>query len=189
MSQDNRPQPFLDKKTEAMIQLLAQEQVARDLSAAVLLAEGAPADGVSGSDLVAYAMRDRRAPVDFRIERQIRSDARTALRYRRIMQSKALGYSEMAMAAGSGSVPERKIGGYGLKVVEDGTDTYLILSQEAGQPATPTVLEAVGKNDSVRVPLSSPVRGHIQIIFDNQNSDLVRLLKLLGQPNTELYLI
>src|SRR5262249_37301206 len=107
----------------------------------------------------------------------------------RIMQSKALGYSQMAMAAGSGNVPERKIGGFGLKVVEDGSDTYLILSQEANQQAAPSVLEAVGKDDSLSVPASSPVRGHIQIIFDRQNDELVRLLKLLSQPNTELYLI
>lgn len=178
----------LDTKTEAMIQLLTQEQTARDLTAAIFLAEPA-AQTVSGADLVAYATRSRGAPVDFRMEKAVRSDARTALRYRRIMQSKALGYSHMAMAAGSGAIPERKIGGFGLKVVEDGSDTYLILSQEANQPAAPTVLEAVGSEDSVRVPLSSPVRGHIQIIFDRQNEELVRLLKLLRQPSTELYLI
>jgi hypothetical protein len=189
MSQDNRPQPFPDKKTEDMIQFLAHEQVARDITAALLLADEQPARDVSGAELVAYAMRDKGAPVDFRLERQLRTDTRSALKYRRILQSKAIGYSQMAMAAGSGSVPERRIGGYGLKVVEDGTDTYLILSQEAGQQAAPTVLEAIGKDDSVRVPLSSPVRGHIQIIFDDQNSDLVRLLKLLSQPNTELYLM
>lgn len=178
----------LDTKTEAMIQLLTHEQAARDLTAAMLLASDT-ASTVGGADLVAYATRSKGSPVDFRIEKQVRGDARTALRYRRIMQSKALGYSHMAMAAGSGAVPDRKIGGFGLKVVEDGSDTYLILSQEANQPAAPTVLEAVGADDSVRVPLSSPVRGHIQILFDRQNEELVRLLKLLRQPSTELYLI
>jgi hypothetical protein len=178
----------LDTKTEAMIQYLAHEQAARDLTAAILLAD-TPAPAVSGADLVTYATRSKGAPVDFRIEKQVRSDPAVALRYRRIMQSKAIGYSQMAMAAGSGAVPDRKIGGFGLKVVEDGSDTYLILSQEANPSAAPTVPEAIGADDSVRVPLSSPVRGHIQIIFDRQNEELVRLLKLLRQPNTELYLI
>lgn len=183
-----RPPHQLDLKTEAMIQYLAHEQAARDLTAALLLAEtSAPA--VDGAELVAYATRSKGSPVDFRIEKHVRSDPSAALRYRRIMQSKAIGYSQMAMAAGSGAVPDRKIGGFGLKVVEDGSDTYLILSQEANPSAAPTVLEAVGADDSVRVPLSSPVRGHIQIIFDRQNDELVRLLKLLRQPNTELYLI
>lgn len=173
-----------------MLQHLISEQNARDLAA--LAAEQRRAGGsgsIGAGELVAYANRERGTPVDFRIERAIRTDQVVGRKYRRILMGAALGYSEMAMAAGTGAYPERKVGGFDLKVVEDGSDTYVVLSETRGSRSSPTMLEAIGAKESVRIPLSEPVRGHIQIAIDPANDELSRLLSLLGQPATELYLI
>lgn len=176
--------------SDAMLQHLISEQNARDIAA--LVAEhrrAAGSGGIGAGELIAYANRERGTPVDFRIEKAIRSDPAVGRRYRRILMGAAVGYSEMAMAAGTGAYPERKVGGFDLKVVEDGADTYVVLSEMRGSRSTPSMLEAIGANESVRIPLSEPVRGHIQIAIDPANDDLSRLLSLLGQPATELYLI
>jgi len=191
---DLRPTPLQpkDDKSHAMLQHLVAEQNACDLVNAmrdIRAQSSASATGISNSELVAYALRGPSAPMDFRIERVIRADRSVGLRYRRMLQSGAIGYSELAMAAGTGAYPERRVGAYDVKVVEDGPDKYVILSQLAGSSAGPQVLEAIGRDESVRIPLSEAVRGHIQIAIDPANDDLSRLLRLLGEATTELYLI
>lgn len=173
-----------------MLQHLISEQTARDLHAVAASQRAAGTKpGVRAADLIAYATRGQGAPVDFRIERAIRSDAEVGRTYRRILVGAAVGYSEMAMAAGTGNYPSRRIGSFELRVVEDGADVYVVLSESRGAEGAPTMLEAIGANESVRIPLSEPVRGHIQIAIDPSNAELARLLSLLGQPATELYLI
>lgn len=185
-----RPTDNTPNASDAMLQHLISEQNARELSAAAAAQRGtAMRDGVRAAELIAYANRGQGAPVDFRIERSIRSDAKVASTYRRILMGAAVGYSEMAMAAGTGNYPSRKIGDFDLKVVEDGDDVYVVLSEARGAKVSPTMLEAIGPADCVRIPLSQPVRGHIQISIDPANGELARLLALLGQPATELYLI
>ncbi|HRD77877.1 MAG TPA: hypothetical protein PK264_18390 [Hyphomicrobiaceae bacterium] len=191
---DQKPTPLQlkDDKSPAMLQHLVAELNARDLVTAMrdTRAEStASATGIANSELIGYALRGPGAPMDFRIERAIRSDRTVGLRYRRMLQSSAIGYSELAMAAGTGTYPSRRVGAFDLRVVEDGRDVFVVLSQSAGGPAGPQALEAIGPDDSVRIPLSEAVRGHIQIAIDPANGDLSRLLKLLGEATTELYLI
>lgn len=174
--------------SDIMLDHLVNEQIARDLVAS-MREQPAAENAIGAADLIAYARRDPDQPIDFRLERAIRSDASINKRYRRILQGASLGHSALAMAAGTGTYPERRIGTFDLRVVEDGSDTYVVLSEIVAPPSSPVALEAVGEADSVRIPLSDPVRGHIQIAIDPANEGLSRLLRLLGQPTTELFLL
>lgn len=183
--------------SEDLVRQLASEQAARDLKEALhsaleeedddALARRDP-EPISTYRLWTYARRDAGAPVSFEIEGRLRSDEATARRYRQILTSRSQGHSLTAMAAGTGQFPERQIGDFFLRVVDEGDATYIVISSAQGSDQMPSMLEARGRDDSARVPLPGAIRGHIQMIADRKDGQMNTLLDLLGAPDTELFL-
>jgi hypothetical protein len=177
--------------TQDLIDALAHESVSRELIRALARREAASAAPATPSvdELWRYARRPPRAPADLRIEAALRSDARTAARYRQLMRGAAIAHSPLAMAAATGAFPERKVGDFRLRVVEDPDATYLVLSADHAGVTPPSSIEAHGDGRLVRIELSPAVRGHITIMLERAKSDHSVLIDLLRDPGCELFLM
>jgi len=144
---------------------------------------------ISAHELWSYLNRDADAPADFRIEGALRGDEDTRAKAARMLQGRAIGYSPMAMAAATGGVHKRVIGDFQLELVEAAAARMLVLSPVGKRGPVPTVLEAIGEGDHVRIRLPLPVRGNFQIPLNVQNSELGRLESLLRDTETQLFLL
>ena len=175
--------------------MLAHEHAGRELAQAVVRARIAPpaAAAVGTAELWRYARREHGTPADFRIEAALRAQPRTAGRYRQMLRGMAMAHSPLAMAAGSGTYPDRAVGGYRLRVIEDPDAIYLVLQAEQDVVLPPTGLEVHGKSGGkeglVRILLSAPVRGHITVVLDRHDTAHATLLAYLAEAGSELFLL
>jgi hypothetical protein len=119
----------------------------------------------------------------------LRSDACTAERYRQLLRGAAFAHSPLAMAAATGTYPERTVGDFRLRVIEDPDAIYLVLSADHDGATPPSSIEAHRGGRFVRVELSPAVRGHITIMLERENPRHSDLLDLLGDPSCELFLM
>jgi hypothetical protein len=172
-----------------LIDVLAHEQAFREMAYAARRTPPPPEPAVSVAELWGYTRRPHNAPADLRIESALRNDKRTAARYRAILRDVALAHSPLAMAAGSGTIPDRQVGQFLLRVIDDADSAYLVLSTEGAGAPSPAALEVHGSDGLVRIELSAPVRGHITVALEDKNPDHTNLLKLLGVSSSELFLL
>lgn len=190
--------PFDDQASpQAGSQSMSVEALAARATANVLLTALAkvepPAEGagaVSRADLWAYANRPAGVPLDFRVERAVRSDAAVAQRYAKLMALKTQVMSQMAAAAYAPGEAYRKLGPFSLDVIEeDGNPPTLVIERLGGTLPAPTMIEAVGLEGVARVALPAEVDGHIVLDLPSQDltRDLLRLL--LANPQTAVYLL
>lgn len=174
-------------REEATVMDVAAEMIFRSLRTEMPRSAGTP--GVSFARLLAYAERDANAPADFALEQALRRDASVALRFRRILEGRAIAMSHMAMAAASGLYPERRVGGYHLRVVDEGDALYVVLTSPKTDTQLPIALELLGEADRERLPLPTHVRGHITVPLDRTLPSYARLKALLRDPHTILFLL
>jgi hypothetical protein len=170
---------------------LAAGAAARLLMAAAAAHEVVPhAEGVSRADLWAYANREPGAPVDFRVEKAIRTDARASAQYGRILALRTRGMSVMAAAAYDNSATHRKLGDFTIDVVEEeGAPPALIVTRLSDSAVAPTMIEAVSIEGVVRVALPAEVEKTIVLDLpkEDREKDLLRLM--LANPQAGVYLL
>jgi hypothetical protein len=148
------------------------------------------ADAVSRADLWAYANREPGAPVDFRVEKAIRTDARASAQYGRILALRTRGMSVMAAAAYDNSATHRRLGDFTLDVVEEeGAPPALLITRMSDSAAAPTMIEAVSIEGVVRVALPAEVDKTIVLDLpkEDREKDLLRLM--LANPQAGVYLL
>jgi hypothetical protein len=170
---------------------LATRASGRLLMAAVAALEvDDAAVSVSRADLWAYANREPGSPVDFRVEKAIRTDARASGQYGRILALRTRGMSAMAAAAYDNSATHRRLGDFTLDVVEEeGSPPALVITRVVAKAEAPTMLECVSIEGVVRVALPAEVDGTIVLDLpkDDQERDLLRLM--LANPQAGVYLL
>jgi hypothetical protein len=176
-----------EERTEA----LAARAAGRLLLAAAAAQEVEErASGVSRADLWAYANREPGAPVDFRVEKAIRSDARVSAQYGRILALRTRGMSVLAAAAYDNSATHRRLGDFTLDVVEEeGGPPALVITRLADGVLAPTMLEAISIEGVIRVALPSEIDKTIVLDLpkDDHERDLLRLM--LANPQAGVYLL
>lgn len=165
--------------------------VARVLLGEMAAIEPPPeAQAVARTALWAHARREPGAPVDFAVERALRTDPEAGRLYRRLLSIDAVAYSETAAAAYDNSATHRRIGDFDLDVVEeDDAPPTLIIQMLAGARTAPGTIEVVSIEGVVRLPLPAPVDGHIVMDLPRQDAqrDLLRLM--LANPHAGVYLL
>lgn len=170
---------------------LAAGAAARLLMAAAASHEVMPRAGdVSRADLWAYANREPGSPVDFRVEKAIRTDARASAQYGRILALRTRGMSIMAAAAYDNSATHRKLGDFTIDVVEDeDAPPTLIITRLSDSAVAPTMIEAVSIEGVVRVALPAEVDKTIVLDLpkEDREKDLLRLM--LANPQAGVYLL
>lgn len=179
-------------RQDSVLELLIHEEGARELDrevAARRAAEAGAKPGVTAYQLWQYAHREPGSPVDFGIERAVRTTPATATRYRRILSAEAKGYSEMAMAASTGRYPVRKVGSYEVRVIEDHDAVYVVVSRSEERLPSPSMMEVEGDAETVRLALPEAVRGHQQMIARPGDKTMESLLALLGETGSRVYLL
>lgn len=145
---------------------------------------------VSRAELWVYANREPGAPVDFRVEKAIRSDPRASGHYGRILALRTRGMSAMAAAAYDNSAAHRRLGDFTLDVVEEeGSPPALVITRMAEGTPAPTMLEAISIEGVIRVGLPEEVDGTIVLDLppEDQARDLLRLM--LANPQAGVYLL
>lgn len=170
---------------------LAARAAGRLLMAATAAVEVEDRTGeVSRADLWAYANREAGAPVDFRVEKAIRTDTRASATYGRILALRTRGMSVMAAAAYDNSATHRRLGDFTLDVVEEeGGPPALVITRLADSAIAPTMLEAVSIEGVIRVALPAEVDKTIVLDLpkDDRDRDLLRLM--LANPEAGVYLL
>jgi hypothetical protein len=170
---------------------LAARAAGRLLLAAAAAHEVADrANDVSRADLWAYANREPGAPVDFRVEKAIRTDARISMQYGRILALRTRGMSAMAAAAYDNSATHRRLGDFTIDVVEeDGAPPTLIITRLTDAAVAPTMIEAVSIEGVVRLALPAEVDKTIvlDLPVEDREKDLLRLM--LANPQAGVYLL
>lgn len=170
---------------------LARRAAARLLLSAVASHETSDeAPAVSRSELWAYSNREPGSPVDFRIEKAIRTDGRSMGQYGKLLAMKTRGMSVMAAAAYDNSATHRRLGDFTLDVVEEeGAPPALVIERLVEGVPAPTMIEAVSIEGVVRVALPQEVDKHIVLDLspDDHERDLLRLM--LANPTSGIYLL
>jgi hypothetical protein len=145
---------------------------------------------VSRAELWAYANREPGSPVDFRVEKAIRTDQRSSGQYGRILALRTRGMSVMAAAAYDNSAAHRRLGDFTLDVVEDdGMPPALVITRIAEGTPAPTMLEVVSIEGVIRVALPEEVDKTIVLDLpkEDRERDLLRLM--LANPQAGVYLL
>jgi hypothetical protein len=170
---------------------LAARAAGRLLMAAAAAHEVEDRSGeVNRSELWAYANREPGSPVDFRVEKAIRSDARASAQYGRILALRTRGMSVMAAAAYDNSAAHRRLGDFTLDVVEDeGAPPAIVITRQSEGAPAPTMLEAVSIEGVIRVALPAEVDKVIVLDLpkEDRERDLLRLM--LANPQAGVYLL
>jgi len=144
---------------------------------------------VTPSELWSYVRRGPQAPSSLVIERALRSSDKLLRRYHRMRASLEIATSPQAMAANTGKYPDRQIGKYRLRTVEEDDAMFVVISGPEGDDIFPTILEAESAEERVRIGLPQPIRGHVQLKAAGKDSDMIRLMVLLESPKTSLSLL
>jgi hypothetical protein len=177
----------LDEETVAAIVAEAVYRQLRARLAALSVEEAAP---VSTARLYAYARRNLGSPADLALEQALRREPAVARRYRHLLSGVAIAASPTAIAAASGRYPERQIGSWRLRVVEEHDAIYIVLSANSPDAAAaPEALDLQGADGGERLELSPPVRGHITVLLDRNEPRVARILSLLADTSCALYLL
>lgn len=170
---------------------LAARASGRLLMAAVAAHEVEPRIGeVSRADLWSYANREPGTPVDFRVEKAIRTDARASLQYGRILALRTRGMSVLAAAAYDNSATHRKLGDFTIDVVEEeGAPPALIVTRLSESAIAPTMIEVVSVEGVVRLALPAEIDKTIVLDLpqEDREKDLLRLM--LANPQAGVYLL
>ncbi len=169
---------------------LARRAAARLLLSAVAAEEAPEAASVSRAELWAYANREPGAPVDFRIEKAIRGEARVMGQYGKLLAMKTRGMSVMAAAAYDNSATHRRLGDFNLDVVEEeGAPPALVIERLVEGVPAPTMIEAVSIEGVVRIALPEEIDRHIVLDLprEDHERDLLRLM--LANPAAGIYLL
>jgi hypothetical protein len=170
---------------------LARRAAARLLMSAVASHETTDrAAAVSRAELWAYSNREPGSPVDFRIEKAIRTDAIAMGQYGKLLAMKTRGMSAMAAAAYDNSATHRKLGDFTLDVVEEeGGPPALVIERLADGVPAPTMIEIVSIEGVLRLALPQEVDRHIVLDLpaDDHERDMLRLM--LANPSAGVYLL
>jgi hypothetical protein len=145
---------------------------------------------VSRADLWSYANREPGSPVDFRVEKAIRTDVRASAQYGRILALRTRGMSVMAAAAYDNSATHRRLGDFTLDVIEEeGSPPALVITRMSDGAIPPTMIEAVSIEGVVRMALSEEIDKVIVLDLpkEDQEKDLLRLM--LANPQAGVYLL
>jgi len=179
-----------------MTQFQEDEGPARRAAARLLLSAVAAeeTESVAGaatrSELWAYANREPGAPVDFRIEKAIRSDRGAMAVYGKLLALKTRGMSAMAAAAYDNSAAHRRLGDFMLDVVEEeGAPPALVIERLIDGAAAPTMIEAVSIEGVVRVALPAEIDRHIVLDLPSEDHDRDLLRLMLANPSAGIYLL
>jgi hypothetical protein len=138
----------------------------------------------------AHARRLPGTPISIEIERAIRQDSDIAQRYRAMMATIALAHAPMAIAASSGAISERRVGGFSVAILEDGQGSVpLLLVRIIENQTAPRLLELRGQDDTVRIGLQEPVENTILLSLDPANPEAAAIERLIRDPTTEIYFV
>jgi hypothetical protein len=145
---------------------------------------------VSRADLWSYANREPGSPVDFRVEKAIRTDVRASAQYGRILALRTRGMSVMAAAAYDNSATHRRLGDFTLDVIEEeGSPPALVITRMSDGAIPPTMIEAVSIEGVVRMALPEEIDKTIVLDLpkEDHEKDLLRLM--LANPQAGVYLL
>jgi hypothetical protein len=174
-----------DKMPETA-RLLAEAHAASRLARDAAGQPGTAAVGVHA--LWAHVRRKAGTPVSFVVERAIRTDPDVARRYRVMLASVSLAYAPFAMAASDGSIRERRVDPFLLRIVEeDGEASLLVI--EFGERLAPSILEIAVGDERLRLDLPQAINGHVVLSSDPANTEAAQLFRLLRDPSAEIYFL
>jgi hypothetical protein len=163
--------------------LLAELHVARSLA---LRPAAKRAETATPADLWADLNRAPGAPVSLSVARALRDDARTALRYRRMLGGLAVAHAPVAMAASDGTAL-RRIGDAVLKLLPGSGNSPPLLVIEN---CTAGALELLGADGSaLRLALPRADEGTVILALGADFPDAGAVLALIEAPDTALYLL
>ena len=108
---------------------------------------------------------------------------------RQYLQGSSLGFSTVARAASTDTDVARTIGGFRLELVEESDAVFVIVSADAdGQLPRHLTLIHEERTLSLDIPLGNPIGGVLQVGLDPSSGEDRRVIDLLRDPKTEIYL-
>jgi len=152
--------------------------------------EQTDASAIPASRIWAHARRLPGAPISIDVERAIRRDPEIARQYRAMMATIALAHAPMAIAASSGAISERRVGGLSVAVLDEGPGSVAILVVRVSpDQSAPRLMELRGPDDTLRIGLQEPVENTIVLSLDPGNPEAATIERLIRDPATEIYFI
>ncbi|TFF18691.1 hypothetical protein E3C22_20915 [Jiella endophytica] len=108
---------------------------------------------------------------------------------RRYLQSRSLAFSTVARAASTETDVARTIGGFRMELVDEGDAFFVVVSADA-EGKLPRHLTLIHEEMrlSLDIPLGNPIGGVLQIGLDPSSDGDRRVIDLLKDPKTEIYL-
>ncbi len=180
--------PEMDKE-ERFADALAR-QTARRIAEAMEATEAA-AGALHPLALYRHANRAPDAPVDFAVERALRTDPALMRRYRAILSSAALAVSPMARAASTEGETRRKIGDYDLRLFrgDEEQPAILIIETERRDLELPLLIDALGDDGSQRRPVPKGRDGAAQILLSETADADRQFIALIASPTSFIALL
>ncbi|MAU98652.1 MAG: hypothetical protein CMP81_22670 [Fulvimarina sp.] len=108
---------------------------------------------------------------------------------RQYLQGRSLAFSTAAKAASTDTDIARTIGGFRVELVDEGDAFFVIVSADAATelPRHLTLIHEE-RRLSLDIPLGNPIGGLLQIGLDPSSEGDRRVIDLLKDPRTEIYL-
>ncbi|MGU3496152.1 hypothetical protein ACLBXM_19090 [Xanthobacteraceae bacterium A53D] len=144
---------------------------------------------ISTAQLWAHVRRAPDAPVSLPVERALRTDPEAARRYRTLLASAALAHAPLAIAAATGAVSTRRMGEVTLTIDAGDEDAAPLVILSGFGPRAPGLIELLLGDESLRLALPAPANGAILLSADPAIPEMERLLRLLRDPATEIFLL
>ena len=171
----------LDAKGVAFLLNVAEEKNEREQLSAL-----------SAQRLFNYAERGADQPLDFDVERILRSNPKVRALYFQLKARQSIAYSELAAAASTDVFPRREIDAFEINVFEDEEHVFVVLQkrqEEDGDITMPSEIEIRHENgDGGSIVLPLPVDGKQIIALSTSDDDHTKFIDALKQPTTLLFL-
>ena len=154
--------------------------------------QGKPTSIVTAKKLDDYARRDTDAPLDFEIERILRSNEQVRSIYFQMKAGQSTAYSELAAAASSGGFPRRELDGFELNVSQDGEFVFVVLQRrnandtDLKMPRELEIRDEKGEGGAVMLP--DEVQGKQLIALSVSEEKDAPLIAALKKVKTRLFL-
>jgi len=166
--------------------LLAEAHAARLVAREARLAPNAASSDVH--ELWAYVRREPGAPASLRIERAIRTDAATGVRYRAMLAAIAVAHAPFAIAASHGQIAGRRVGPCTIEILDAADAPSLLVIHLNGLDRL-SIMEIARGEERLRLALPAPTAGAIVLSLDPANAEAATLDRLARDAASEIFLL